>query len=189
MKDVMTTRVVAGIYRSRKLYAISNEVTRPTTDKNKEMIFNTLGQFFDGGVALDLFAGTGSLGIEAISRGVSSCYFSEINPDTFEILKKNIQSLGIQNATLFKGDFRDFLIKFQTQKFDLVMIDPPYRIADEIPWALDYMNKKKMFHNGCLILLELPKESSYLPQGFTYLKEKTGAASRFVFLKYEGEKI
>ena len=77
-------RVIAGKYRHRVLKEVSNDYTRPTTDMNKEMIFNTLGQFFDGGVVLDLFSGTGSLGIEALSRGMDSGYFSEINDDTFE---------------------------------------------------------------------------------------------------------
>ena len=79
MKNKQVVRVVAGKYRGRNLECVSNDVTRPTTDANKEMVFNTLGQFFDGGVALDLFGGTGSLGIEALSRGMSSAYFSEID--------------------------------------------------------------------------------------------------------------
>ena len=187
MNIIKKARVIAGIYRSRTLETISNEITRPTTDKNKEMIFNTLGQFFEGGVALDLFAGTGSLGIEALSRGMTSAYFSEINPDTFLVLKKNIQSLKLENATCFNGDYRMFFSKYPSIKYDLVLIDPPYRIADEISFILKYMLKKKMFHPGCQILLELPKEMEINPLGFTYLKEKVGAASRFIFLKYEGE--
>ena len=181
------TRVVSGIYKGRMLECISNDITRPTTDKNKEMIFNTLGQFFSGGVALDLFGGIGSLGIEALSRGFSSCYFSEINPDTFKILKKNIQKLGIENATIFEGDYRKFLSKYQNIKFDLVMLDPPYRIYKEIDFILSFMLKKNMFNKGCTILLEIPKEETYINNNFTYLKEKHGAASKFLFLRYEGE--
>jgi len=178
-------RVIAGIYRSRLLKEVSNEVTRPTTDKNKEMVFNTLGQFFDGGIALDLFAGTGSLGIEAISRGIHYAYFSEINPDTFNILKDNIHSLNIENATIDNMDFKLFLKKYNNIKFDLVMLDPPYKIANELEGILKYMKIYHMFKNGCKILLEMPKDMHYIPEGFTYLKEKTGAASRFIFLKYE----
>ena len=180
-------RVTAGKYRGKSLKCVSNDITRPTTDMNKEMIFNTLGQFFEGGVALDLFAGTGSLGIEAISRGVDSCYFSEINPDTFKILKDNVHSLSLENATLFFGDYRNFLVKYQDLKFDLVMLDPPYRIASELDYIIKFMLKKKMFKKGCQILLEEPKEMKYIPEGIKYLKEKTGAASRFIFLTYEGE--
>lgn len=185
MKNKQVVRVVAGKYRGRNLECVSNDVTRPTTDANKEMVFNTLGQFFDGGVALDLFGGTGSLGIEALSRGMSSAYFSEINPDTFKVLKKNVQNLSLDNATIFFGSYRDFLVKYQNIKFDLVMIDPPYRIANEIDWILKFMLKKEMFKNGCDILLELPKEMNYIPEGFKFLKEKIGAASKFIFLKYE----
>ncbi len=181
------TRIVSGIYKGRILSCVSNDITRPTTDKNKEMIFNTLGQYFSGGVALDLFGGIGSLGIEAISRGVSSCYFSEINPDTFKVLKSNIKNLGIENATIFEGDYRHFLTKYQNIKFDLVMLDPPYRIYEEIDFILSFMLKKNMFNKGCDILLEIPKEKTYVNDNFRLLKEKHGAASKFLFLKYEGE--
>ena len=187
MRKENSLRVVSGIYRGRVLEGISNEITRPTTDSNKEMVFNTLGQYFSGGVALDLFAGTGSLGIEAISRGVSSAYFSEINPDTYKILKKNIETLKIENATIFFGSYRDFLVKYQNIKFDLVMLDPPYRIWKDIDWILSFMLKKKMFKKDAQILLEIPKNENYTKEEFTYLKEKTGAASKFIFLKYEGD--
>lgn len=180
-------RVVAGIYRSRLLKYVSNEVTRPTTDKNKEMIFNTLGQFFDGGLCLDLFSGTGSLGIEALSRGMKYAYMCEINTDTYNILKDNLQTLKIDNATYEKMDFKSFLKKYNNIKFDLVLLDPPYPIANELRGIIKYMTIHKMFKKGCKVLLEMPKEMVYVPEELKYLKEKTGAASRFVFLEYEGE--
>ena len=180
-------RVIAGKYRHRILKEISNDYTRPTTDMNKEMIFNTLGQFFDGGIVLDLFSGTGSLGIEALSRGMDYGYFSEINDTTFEILKSNIKSLNIENATIYHGDYRQFLVKYSNIKFDLVMLDPPYRIFNEVKDILKFMLKKNMFKNNCKLLIEMPKTIEYIPDGFEFIKEKTGAASRFVFLIYKGE--
>ena len=78
-------------------------------------------------------------------------------------------------------------MKYQDLKFDLVMLDPPYRIASELDYIIKFMLKKKMFKKGCQILLEEPKEMKYIPEGLKYLKEKTGAASRFIFLTYEGE--
>lgn len=180
-------RVIAGKYRHRILKEISNDYTRPTTDMNKEMIFNTLGQFFDGGIVLDLFSGTGSLGIEALSRGMDYGYFSEINDTTFEILKSNIKSLGIENTTIYHGDYRQFLVKYSNIKFDLVMLDPPYRIFNEVKDILKFMLKKNMFKKDCKLLIEMPKTIEYIPDGFEFIKEKTGAASRFVFLIYKGE--
>ena len=88
----------AGLY-----YWQEAKVWCEKASENKEMVFNMLGQFFDSGVCLDLFGGTGSLGIEALSRGMSSAYFSEINDDTYKILMSNIKSLGIENATVFHG--------------------------------------------------------------------------------------
>ena len=180
-------RVIAGKYRHRKLKEISNEYTRPTTDMNKEMIFNTLGQYFEKGIVLDLFSGTGSLGIEAISRGMEYGYFSEINDETYEILKYKIKSLNIENVTLFHGDYREFLKKYNTIKFDLVLIDPPYRIFNEVDDILKYMLKKKMFKKDCKVILEMPKTIDYIPSGFEFIKEKIGAASRFKYLIYRGE--
>ena len=180
-------RVIAGKYRSRLLKEICNENTRPTTDKNKETIFNTLGQFFDGGIVLDLFSGTGSLGIEALSRGMHYAYFCELNDTTYEVLKQNINSLKIENCTVHHGPYKDFLNKYSNIKFDLVMLDPPYKIFDEVEQILKFMLKNNMFKKDCQVLLEMPKEKNYIPEGFTYLKEKIGAASRFVFLRYEGE--
>ncbi len=179
-------RVIAGKYRHRPLREVSNDVTRPTTDANKEMVFNMLGQFFEGGVVLDLFSGTGSLGIEAISRGMTSGYFSEINDDTFEILKYNVNNLKLDNATIFHGDYRQFLRKYENIKFDLVMIDPPYRIFNEVEDILKYMLRKEMFKPDCQIILEMPKEINYVPVGFEFIKDKIGAASRFVYLIYRG---
>ncbi|MCR5741649.1 MAG: 16S rRNA (guanine(966)-N(2))-methyltransferase RsmD [Gammaproteobacteria bacterium] len=187
MRKENSVRVIAGKFKGKVLKCISNEITRPTTDSNKEMVFNTLGQFFDGGVALDLFGGTGSLGIEALSRGVSSAYFSEINPDTFKILKSNVESLNLKNATIFQGSYRDFLVKYQNIKFDLVLLDPPYRIYKDIDWILSFMLKKDMFKEGCQIVLEVPKEEDYKREEFEYLKEKTGAASKFIFLRYRSD--
>jgi len=177
-------RVIAGIYKNRKLNEVSNDVTRPTTDMNKEMIFNTLGQFFDGGIGLDLFGGTGSLGIEALSRGLDYVYFSEINDSTYNILKSNIKKLNIENATAFKGDYREFLKQYKNIRFDYVFLDPPYRIFNEVEFIIKFMIKHEMFKDGCSVLLEMPKEINYVPEHFEFLKEKTGAASRFVFLKY-----
>jgi len=181
-------RVIAGIYKHRPLKEVSNEYTRPSTDMNKEMVFNMLGQFFDGGTVLDLFGGTGALGIEAISRGMSYGYFSEINDDTHEILKYNIKNLGLEESTtIFHGDYRQFLKKYQNIRFDLVMLDPPYRIFNEVPDILKFMKNKHMFKKDCQIVLEMPKETNYIPDGFEFIKEKTGAASRFVYLIYRGE--
>ena len=179
-------RVIAGIYRHRILKEVSNEYTRPSTDKNKEMVFNMLGQFFDSGVCLDLFGGTGSLGIEALSRGMSSAYFSEINDDTYKILMSNIKSLGIENATVFHGDYRGFLKKYSHIKFDLIFLDPPYRIFNEVKEILAFMLKKEMFKKDCQIIIEMPKETRFIPEGFEFIKDKVGAASRFVYLIYRG---
>lgn len=83
-------RVISGEHRGRKLVAVPGKGTRPTTDKIKESIFNMIGPYFSGGIALDLYAGTGGLGIEALSRGIERCVFVERDPKAFSVVKQNV---------------------------------------------------------------------------------------------------
>lgn len=91
-------RVVAGKYRHRIIKMTQLETTRETQDKVRGAIFNMIGPYFDGGSALDLFAGSGAMGIEAVSRGVEEVCFNDIEPKALAIAKENCQSLGIQQA-------------------------------------------------------------------------------------------
>ncbi|MCB9498912.1 MAG: 16S rRNA (guanine(966)-N(2))-methyltransferase RsmD [Bacillales bacterium] len=188
LKGNISMRVIAGVYRSRLLKAVIDDNTRPTTDKNKEMVFNSLGQFFNGGIVLDLFAGTGSLGIEALSRGMKYGYFCELSPNTYECLKDNIKNLKIENATTYNGDFKAFLKKYDNIKFDLVLLDPPYKISEELPGIVKYLLIKDMLKKDALMVLETPRDMEFIPEGFDVIKNKFGAASRFVILKYKGER-
>ena len=122
-------RVISGIARGRVLKAFEGEATRPTTDKVKESIFNMIGPFFEGGIALDLFAGSGGLGIEALSRGVDKAIFVEKDGKAFGILQENIKKCRYeQYAEAFRTDAvravkalckRDIHI-------DYLFVDPPY---------------------------------------------------------------
>ena len=82
-------RVIAGKYRSRQLKTVKSNLTRPTTDRNKENMFNIIGPYFDGGVVLDLFAGSGGLGIEALSRGCHQLYSVDKQYAAFKVIKEN----------------------------------------------------------------------------------------------------
>mgnify|MGYP001190137929 CR=1 FL=1 len=131
-------RVIAGEHRGRRLAAVPGKGTRPTTDKVKESIFNMIGPYFDGGWALDLYAGTGSLGIEALSRGAERAVFVERDARAFAIVKQNVATCRLEeNAELYKTDASRALLSLAKRnlRFDLVFLDPPYaqqKIADEI---------------------------------------------------------
>ena len=90
-------RVIAGKLRSRQLKSVDSKLTRPTTDKNKENLFNMIGPYFDGGVCLDLFGGSGGLGIEAISRGMEKLYTVDKQYKAFQVIKENFRLLNIEN--------------------------------------------------------------------------------------------
>lgn len=152
-------RVIAGKYKSRQLKTVKSNLTRPTTDRNKENMFNIIGPYFQGGNVLDLFAGSGGLGIEALSRGCDYLYSVDNQYAAFKVIKENMLSLKIENAKVFKLDYRKALKKFNEEniKFDLVLLDPPYGkgLVDGI---LEFLIENKMLNNKCIIMIEELKE-------------------------------
>lgn len=151
-------RVIAGIYKSRKLKTLKGENTRPTTSKNKENLFNIIGPYFDGGVVLDLFAGSGSLGIEAISRGMEEGYFIENSYPAFQVIQENIALLKLENSTVNKIDAFKALNNFRKSNiiFDLVFLDPPYKkgLAKR---ALDMLVDLQLLSKNAIVIVEEDK--------------------------------
>jgi len=122
-------RIIAGDYKGRRINAVKGDNTRPTTDKIKENVFNIMGQFFTGGHVLDLFAGSGNLGIEALSRGMDHAVFIDINLNAIRVIKENIASLQLQRRTeVYRNDaFKALnILAKKGAKFDLIFLDPPY---------------------------------------------------------------
>ncbi len=120
-------RVVAGLARGRQLAAPPGTDTRPTSDRAREAIFNalrSLGVIADARVA-DLFAGSGALGIEALSRGAASCVFVEREPAAVAVIEENLRRTGLTGGTVAKADVERWLAT-RTASFDLVLADPPY---------------------------------------------------------------
>ncbi|RDW17942.1 16S rRNA (guanine(966)-N(2))-methyltransferase RsmD [Oceanobacillus chungangensis] len=123
-------RVIAGEFKGRQLKAVPGKSTRPTTDKVKEAVFQVMGPFFEGGAVLDLFAGSGSLGIEAISRGMDSGIFVDKNPKAIHTISDNVKTVKIEDKVeLFRTDAVRALkaIAKRDLQFDLILLDPPYK--------------------------------------------------------------
>lgn len=118
-------RIVGGRWRSRLIQVSSVAGLRPTPDRVRETLFNWLGQDLSGRVCLDLFAGSGVLGLEAASRGAEFVTLVERDPRAFAALEKTHQNLGAANLELVKGDALQFLAVAQ-RKYDVVFLDPPY---------------------------------------------------------------
>jgi 16S rRNA (guanine(966)-N(2))-methyltransferase RsmD len=122
-------RVIAGELKGRKLASVPGNKTRPTADKVKESVFNMIGPFFSGGVALDLFAGTGALGIEALSRGMDKAVFIDADAKAVAVIKRNLQMLGLfARSEVHRNDALRalFILHKRAFVFDCVFLDPPY---------------------------------------------------------------
>ncbi|WP_068672494.1 16S rRNA (guanine(966)-N(2))-methyltransferase RsmD [Oceanobacillus sp. Castelsardo] len=146
-------RVVAGSFKGRQLKAVPGKSTRPTTDKVKEAVFQMIGPFFDGGSVLDLFAGSGSLGIEALSRGMTNGVFVDKHPKAIHTIKENIKLLKIEDKVeIYRADaFR--AVKAAAKRelvFDLVLLDPPYGKMDYVKLINQLLESNLINENGII---------------------------------------
>jgi len=149
-------RIIAGNFKGRRISAVKGDNTRPTTDKIKENVFNVMGQFFDGGRVLDLFAGSGNLGIEALSRGMDHAVFIDTNLNAIKVIKENISSLKLQGQTeVYRNDaFRALqVLAKKDAKFDLIFLDPPYGKIS-ITELLDKIVENDLLNDDGLIMCE-----------------------------------
>jgi 16S rRNA (guanine966-N2)-methyltransferase len=129
-------RIIAGEFRGRQLLGPEGQTTRPITDRVKQSVFDILSPRIEGAVVYDLFAGTGSLGLECLSRGCQSAVFFESNRSALSLLKKNIASLTLADrATIVSKDLFEWFAKAPPPdlRADLVFLDPPYRYLNERP--------------------------------------------------------
>jgi 16S rRNA (guanine(966)-N(2))-methyltransferase RsmD len=142
-------RVITGSARGRKLITLEGTEVRPTTDKVKEAIFSIIQFEVPGAVCLDLFAGSGQLGIEALSRGASYCFFIDRSPAAKSVIDKNIEACGFQNVSTVKRNEALPFLQNCDKKFDIVFLDPPYH-TDLLNKALPIL-ADKMNPNGIVI--------------------------------------
>jgi 16S rRNA (guanine966-N2)-methyltransferase len=122
-------RVIAGVFKGRKLTGIKGRKIRPTSDKIREALFSILSHKVDNALVLDLFAGTGALGIEALSRGAAKSFFVDKSKESIQIIKKNIELFSIKESTeVFLHDACTIMSSkiLLNHKFDMIFMDPPY---------------------------------------------------------------
>jgi 16S rRNA (guanine966-N2)-methyltransferase len=127
-------RIISGKYKGQ-LVPFQADHIRPTTDRVKESLFNILGDFCDNARVLDLFAGTGSLGFEALSRGAREVVFVEQNRKSIDIIRRNHEKLRVsESLQIVNKDVLSFLRSYSGEPFDLIFIDPPFteEMADEV---------------------------------------------------------
>ena len=149
-------RVITGSARGRRLKTPEDYDIRPTTDNVKESVFNIIQFDIEGRKVLDLFAGTGQLGIECLSRGAQSAVFVDQSKEAVKIIKENLKSCGM-TAPVFQQDAAGFLRG--CGKFDLIFIDPPYN-TNLIDKALEKIKEIDILSDGGIIVCETKRETA-----------------------------
>ncbi len=147
-------RIISGTAKGTKLYSLEGTITRPTQDRVKEAIFNILQNQIRESIFLDLFAGSGAIGLEAASRGAKKVYLCEINKNAINIIKKNIEKTHLEkNIILYQNDFKEVLQTKISEKIDLIYIDPPYQSNYAVK-ALEILITKELITKNSLIIIE-----------------------------------
>ncbi len=150
-------RVISGTLKGRKIKGYTIEGTRATMDRIKESLFAMLQDSLMDTICLDLFAGTGSLGIEALSNGARECYFVDSNPLAVRTIKNNLKDFGIlERSQVFHEDSFQFLKK-NHQKFDLIFLDPPYH-AGIYEKIIQTILDQDCLNQNALLIIESDKE-------------------------------
>ena len=179
-------RVIGGVYKSRKIKEVKSSGTRPTTDKNKESLFNMMGQYFQGGRMLDLFSGSGAIGIEALSRGMEHVDFVENDFQAVKIIKENLSSLGIEEQSKVHKQDVFFHLKNSLNKYDLIFADPPYAL-DKYNELFDLINYRQLLSENGIIVMEADKSQEFQDKVLYFIKynEKQLGNTKFAFYRME----
>lgn len=165
-------RIIGGDWRGRKLPFPDGEGLRPTGDRMREMLFNWLSFDLHGRRVLDLFAGSGALGLEALSRGAKSAIFLDTHPGVVRQMRDNLQTLKCDQAVVVQGDALNWLATGY-DVFDLVFLDPPFG-KDLLAPVCEQLERCGRLSDGALIYLEAEKGFDFarIPSGWQALKEK-----------------
>ncbi|WAA13706.1 16S rRNA (guanine(966)-N(2))-methyltransferase RsmD [Fervidibacillus halotolerans] len=166
-------RVISGSKKGRLLKAVPGQNTRPTTDKVKESMFNIIGPYFDGGWGLDLFAGSGGLGIEGLSRGLEKVLFVDHHPKAIETIRSNLATCQLMDfAEVYKNDWRRALKIIIHRKivFQVIWLDPPYKKIKHYHEILQMVNDYRLLENGGSLVCEHSSDMS-LPDTYGLLNK------------------
>lgn len=178
-------RVIAGKYRGKKLNEFSLSSTKPTLDRVKESIFSSIQFDIINAHVLDLFSGTGALGIESLSRGANSVDFVDANNEAIKIIKQNLQ--GIEgNYSVTKSDYIDYLnnAKSNNKTYDIVLLDPPFA-TDYGEKAIKYIIENNLLTNKGIIIYEKLNNTSFdlVFEGYSISQKKYGTVGVIKIVK------
>jgi len=183
-------RVIAGSAKRIQLKTLDGFDTRPTTDRSKETLFNMIAPYLCKSRFLDLFSGSGAIGIEALSRGAAEVVFAEQNPAALECIRTNLANTRLtEQAEVYSGDVMATLMKLSgRRKFDYIFMDPPYNQNWEKK-VLEYLAESGLLEEQGTIIVEASRETdfSYLENwGYVLMKRKEYKTNVHIFIGLDG---
>ena len=188
-------RIITGKAKGKKLLSLEGDATRPTSERIKEAVFSSIQFDIEGRRVLDLFAGSGQMGLEALSRGAEKATFIDLSREAMDIVKQNAKITGFFDVSHFLvSDWRNYIRKASgREQFDLVFVDPPYAMeccAD----AAAYLAEKELIIPGAIVVLESGEEEISLDDprlsGYRAIKSTHYGKKTFVnVLFYEGREV
>lgn len=165
-------KVISGKYKGRNLLGYEINGTRPTMDRVKESLFAIIQNKLEGSDCLDLFAGSGNLGIEALSQGAIRCVFVDHSKMAVKVIKENISKLNIlEHCEIYQDDFMNILARLSGRRFDIIFLDPPYN-TDYIEKALMQIRKYRLLKDDAYLVLESNAEQKVIIEDYFLLKLK-----------------
>ena len=186
-------RIISGVSKGRRLATPKGQAIRPTSDRVKESIFNILGGEVEGKAVLDLFAGTGNLGIEALSRGAKKALFVEKGRQALNLIQRNLSQFGMngQSEILPKDVMRAIgILKQRCEIFDLILIDPPYE-KGMIQKTLMKLNSDKIHHEDSILIIQHNRRESIptMFEGWTLIRQRRIGDTLISFLSPSGQEF
>lgn len=184
-------RIISGKARGTKLYTLEGESTRPTLDRVKESLFSIIQNKLQNAVVIDLFSGSGALGLECLSRGAKKAYLCDKSSRATEIINKNIQKTHMTNNTVvFNMDYKKCIEKINDEA-DIIFIDPPYKLNIATN-AIEIITSKKILRKNGIIVLETDEEKREIEQLKNNIKIemfdfRTYGRVKLIFLKWKEE--
>jgi 16S rRNA (guanine966-N2)-methyltransferase len=180
-------RIIGGAYRGRKLPVPSQPGLRPTSDRVRETLFNWLSPVIEGARCLDLFAGSGALGIEAASRGAGRVVLVERSEPVARVLRENVRTLGATQVSIVRDDARRWLAG-RGEPYDLVFLDPPFG-ADLLAPCCGFLAANDWLAPGALVYLEAAVSNGFpeLPEGWRLIRDRRAGQVRFGLVEIDGE--
>lgn len=178
-------KIISGKYKGRTILGFDIDGTRPTMDRVKESLFGMIQEYIPGACVLDLFSGSGNLGIEALSWGASFAYLCDYNKKALKVIHDNISIFGIDNCKIIDGDYTKSLKEFKNNnlQFDIIFLDPPYK-SNYLEKSLLLISEYNLLSDDGIIICESDSiDKVIFPSSYIVFKERRYGAKWVVILK------